>query len=164
MDHLPGIAFMKAFVERQLAGSGIKVLSTGDLVEEDSLSALGDAAIGVITAHQYSSWHDSAMNKSFVADFEKQFNRRPNFYAVAAYDGMRIIYDAIAKLGGNIDGEKAIEAMKGARFESPRGPIRIDPKTRDIVQSVYIRRTDKVNGTLRNIEIQSYPAVDDSDK
>lgn len=161
-----GIAFMKTFVERQLGASGIKVLSTGDLVEENSLASLGDASVGVISSHHYSSWHDSALNKSFVADYQKLFgkDKRPNFYAVGAYDGMRIIYDTIAKLGGQVDGDKAIAAIKGMQFESPRGWLKIDPLTRDIIQTVYIRKTEKADNATRNTEFQHYANVNESGK
>lgn len=161
-----GISFMKSFVERQLGSAGIKVLSTGDLVEENSLASLGNASIGVITSHHYSSWHDSALNKTFVAEYQGQFGKdtRPNFYAVGAYDGMQVIYKAIAKLDGNISADKAIAAIKDMQFESPRGRVKIDAVSRDIIQTIYIRKTEKIDGALRNVEIQNYADVRDPTK
>jgi branched-chain amino acid transport system substrate-binding protein len=159
-----GIAFVKAYVERELGVAGIKLISTGDLVEEQTIAAVGDGAIGAITSHHYSSAHDSAANKKFVADYQEMFgkDKRPNFYAVGAYDGMKVIYDAIARMKGEVTGDAFVSVVGGTSFESPRGPVKIDPQTRDVVQNVYIRRTEKAGGILRNTEIHTDADVDDA--
>ena len=153
--------FTRQYVERGLNTSGIKLMGTGDMTDDDMLNAMGDAAIGVITAHQYSAAHSSTTNKSFVAGFKKVIGTRPNYVAVAVYDGMRLIYEALKKTGGDTNGDKLIAAMKGMSFESPRGPITIDPDTRDIVQNIYIRRVERNDGELYNVEFETFPAVKD---
>jgi branched-chain amino acid transport system substrate-binding protein len=153
--------FTRQYVERGLHTSGIKLMGTGDMTDDDMLNAMGDAAIGVITAHQYSAAHASTTNKSFVAGFKKVIGTRPNYVAVAVYDGMRLIYEALKKTGGDANGDKLIAAMKGMSFESPRGPITIDPETRDIVQNIYIRRVERNDGELYNVEFETFPAVKD---
>ena len=131
-------------------------------MDDDLLNGMGDAVIGTVTAHIYSADHDSPMNKAFVAAFEKANNgMRPNFMAVGGYDGMHLIYEALKKTGGKTDGDLLIAAMKGMEWESPRGPISIDPETRDIVQNVYIRKVEKKNGQLYNVEFATFPAVKD---
>jgi branched-chain amino acid transport system substrate-binding protein len=160
-----GSIFMKQFIERGLDKQGIKLVGTGDVVDDDILNSMGDVALGVVTAQHYSAAHDSALNRQFVADFEKANNgRRPNFVAVAGYDGMALIYKALEKTGGDANGTKLIDAMKGMAWESPRGPISIDPATRDIIQNDYIRRVEKVNGQLYNVEIDTIPNVKDPAK
>jgi branched-chain amino acid transport system substrate-binding protein len=116
-----------------VSSSDIKLMGTGDMTDDDLLNPMGDAALGIITAHQYSTAHPSAANASFVAGFKKFTGTRPNFVSVAVYDGMRVIYEALKKTGGDTNGDKLIAAMKGPSFESPRGPIAIDPETRDII-------------------------------
>jgi branched-chain amino acid transport system substrate-binding protein len=154
-------AFARQYAERGLSASGIKLIGTGDMTDDDMLNPMGDPAIGIITAHQYSAAHDSEVNRAFVAGFRKSTGMRPNYVSVAAYDGMHLIYEALRKTGGDSDGDKLIAAMKGASFESPRGPISIDPQTRDIVQNVYIRRVERRDGELYNIEFDVIPAVKD---
>ena len=153
-----GVAFAKVFVEKQLAASGIKLISTGDLVEEQSLGALGSSVEGVITSHHYSSWHDSVLNKNFVSAYQKNYGMRPNFYAVGSYDGMELIFSAVKKMGGKVTSDGFMAAVKGMQFESPRGQIRIDPETRDIVQTIYVRRTEKGSAGIQNTEIANYPS------
>jgi len=153
--------FARQYAERGLNKLGIKLLGTGDMTDDDLLNSMGDSAIGIITAHQYSAAHDSATNKAFVAGFKKLEGVRPNFVSVAAYDGMHLIYEALKKTSGNTNGDKLIAAMKGMKFESPRGPISIDSETRDIVQNIYIRRVERRNGELYNIEFDTFPAVKD---
>ncbi len=153
--------FARQFAERGMATSGISLMGTGDVTDDDLLNSMGDAAIGVITAHQYSVAHASDTNKAFVAGFKAYAGKAPNFVAVAAYDGMHVIYEALKKTGGDTDGDKMIAAMKGMSFESPRGPVSIDPETRDIVQNIYIRRVERVNGELYNVEFQTFPAMRD---
>src|SRR6266699_776198 len=156
--------FMKQYAERGLDKSGIKVIGPGDVMDDDLLNGMGDAALGAVTAHLYSAAHPSAMNKDFVAAYKKAFNSRPGFMAVSGYDGIHLIYEALKKTGGKTDGDALIDAMKGMKWESPRGPISIDPETRDIVQNIYIRKVEKVDGELYNVEFQTFEAVKDSGK
>lgn len=162
----PGIAFMKAFDERGLKQAGIRVLATGDLTDDDVLQSMGDPVHGVITSHHYSAAHDSAENKAFKQAFKQAAPAlpRPNFMAVAAFDGMEAIAGVTQKLGGNIDGDKAMEIFKTMKMTSPRGPISIDPATRDIVQTVYIRRVEKKGGEYWNVEFDKFPDVKDPGK
>jgi branched-chain amino acid transport system substrate-binding protein len=157
-----GGTFVKQFVERGLDKAGIKIIGPGDVMDDDLINGMGDAVIGTVTAHMYSADHDSAANKAFVAAFKKANDgMRPNFMAVGAYDGMNLIYEALKKTGGKADGDSLIEAIKGLAWESPRGPISIDPQTRDIIQNIYIRKVEKKNGELYNVEFATYPAVKD---
>lgn len=160
------IAFMKAFEERGLANAGIKVIATGDLTDDDVLNAMGDPVAGVITSHHYSAAHDSPENKAFVKAFGEVTKdlKRPNFMAVGGYDGMAAMAEVVNKLGGNIDGDKAMEILKNIKLTSPRGPISIDPATRDIVQTVYIRRVEKKGNEYWNIEFDKFPDVKDPGK
>jgi len=154
--------FMKQYAERGL--TGIKVIGPGDVMDDDLLNGMGDAALGAVTAHLYSAAHPSAMNKDFVAAYKKAFSSRPGFMAVSGYDGIHLIYEALKKTGGKTDGDALIEAMKGMKWESPRGPISIDPETRDIVQNIYIRKVEKVDGELYNVEFATFEAVKDAGK
>ena len=157
-----GAQFVKQFVERGLDKSGVKLIATGDVTDDDQLNGMGDAVVGVINAHNYSANHDSALNKTFVADFKKaNAGMRPNFMAVGGYDGMHLIYEALKKTGGKTDTDSLIGAMKGMAWESPRGPISIDPETRDIVQNIYIGKIEKVDGELYNVEFAKFDAVKD---
>lgn len=156
-----GGTFMKQFTERGLDKAGIKLIGPGDVTDDDLLPGMGDAAIGTVTAHFYSADHDSAMNKAYVAAFEKANNFRPNFMSVGGYDGMHLIYGALKKTGGKADSDSLIVAMKGMKWESPRGPVSIDPETRDIIQNIYIRKVEKKNGQLYNVELSTFNAVKD---
>jgi len=157
-----GGIFVKQFVERGMDKAGIKIIGPGDVTDDDLVNGMGDPVIGTVTAHIYSADHDSAANKAFVAAFEKANNgMRPNFMAVGAYDGMHLIYEALKKTGGKTDGDSLMAAIKGMAWESPRGPISIDPETRDIVQNVYIRKVAKKNGELFNVEFATFPSVKD---
>jgi branched-chain amino acid transport system substrate-binding protein len=151
--------FAKQFLERGMDKSGIRLVGPGDLTDDDELPGMTDATLGIVTAHHYSAVHDSALNKSFVAGFEKEYGKRPNFIAVGGYDGMHLIYHALTQGGG--DGDSLLAAMKGFNWESPRGPISIDPDTRDIVQNEYIRRVERVDGRLSNVEFATFEAVKD---
>jgi branched-chain amino acid transport system substrate-binding protein len=153
--------FAKQFAERGLGSSGIKIIGPGDLTDDDDLNTMGDQMLGMITAGSYSAAHDSAINKAYVAAFEKASGFRPDFVSVGGYDGMHLIYEALKKTYGNADGEALLAAMKGMAWESPRGPISIDPQTRDIVQNIYVRKVEKVNGQLYNTEFATYEAVKD---
>lgn len=157
-----GAQFMKQFVERGLDKAGIKLIGPGDVVDDDILNAIGDVALGAITTHHYSAANDSSVNKAFVAAFQAANpGMRPNFMAVGGFDGMRLIAEALKKTNGDTNGDKLIEAMKGASWESPRGPITIDPQTRDIVQNIYVRRTEKVGNELFNVQFATIPQVKD---
>ena len=152
-------AFAKQFVERGLDKSGIKLIGPGD---NDDLPHMGDQMIGTITALNYSASHNSAMNKAYVAAFKKANNgMRPNFISVGGYDGMHLIYEALKKTDGSTNGDKLIEAMKGLAWESPRGPMSIDPETRDVVQNIYLRKVEKIEGELYNSEFATFEAVKD---
>jgi branched-chain amino acid transport system substrate-binding protein len=159
-----GATFMKQFAERGLDKAGVRLIGPGDVTDDDLLPNMGDAVLGVVTAHMYSADHPSAMNKKYVADFTKANNFRPNFMSVGGYDGMHLIYEALKKTGGKADGDSLIAAMKGMKWESPRGPISIDPDTRDIVQNIYIRKVEKKNGQLYNVEFQTFNDVKDPGK
>jgi branched-chain amino acid transport system substrate-binding protein len=161
-----GVAFMKGYRERGLAEAGIKVIATGDLTDDHVLPAMGDATLGVITSFHYSAAHNSPENKAFLKNFAdtNPGGGRPNFMAAAAYDGMGAIYEVANKLGGKIDGDKAMAVLKGMKINSPRGPITIDPQTRDVVQTVYIRKVEKVNGELYNVEFDKFDNMKDPGK
>jgi branched-chain amino acid transport system substrate-binding protein len=153
--------FAKQFAERGLATSGIKIIGPGDLTDDDELNTMGDQMLGMVTAHDYSASHDSPLNKKYVEDFKKTNNFRPNFVSVGGYDGMSLIYQALEKTGGKTDGDVLIAAMKGMKWESPRGTMSIDPETRDIVQPIYIRKVEKINGELWNTEFAKFDDVKD---
>src|SRR5689334_3799676 len=156
--------FMKQFAERGLDKAGIKMIGPGDVMDDDLMPGMPDAALGAITAHMYSAVHPSDMNKAFVRDYKKAFGSRPGFVAVGGYDGMHLIYEALKKTGGSTDGDALVGAMKGMAWESPRGPISIDPETRDIIQNIYIRKVEKEDGELYNVELQTFEAVKDPAK
>ncbi len=154
-----GAVFMKQFVERGLDKSGIKLIGTGDITDDDILNGIGDVALGITTSHHYSAAHKSDLNKKFVDGMKASAKLRANFMGVGGYDGMALIYKALAKTGGKADGETLLAAMKGMSFESPRGMITIDAATRDIVQDIYVRKVEKVDGELYNVEFQTFPQV-----
>jgi branched-chain amino acid transport system substrate-binding protein len=157
-----GGVFVKQFVERGLDKAGVKIIGPGDVTDDDLLNGMGDQVIGTVTAHFYSADHDSAVNKAFVEAFEKANNgMRPNFMAVSGYDGMHLMYEMLKKTGGKTDGDSLIAAAKGLAWESPRGPMSIDPDTRDVIQNVYIRKVEKKNGELYNVEFATFNAVKD---
>jgi len=158
-------AFIRQFLERGLDKSGIKLVGVADLTDDDELNGMGDSIIGTVTSGNYSAAHPSAANKAYVEAFKKANNGlRPNFISLGGYDGMHLIYEALKKTKGSVDGDALVNAMKGMAWESPRGPISIDPQTRDIVQNIYIRRVEKVNGQLYNVEFLSYNAMKDPGK
>ncbi len=154
-------ALGKAFAERGIDPNKIKILSTGEPVDEQALKSMGDIAIGRISAWHYDYNLNNPVNKAFVAAFNAEFKRNPDFFAVGGYDGMHLIYEALKKTGGKTDGEALITAAKGMKWDSPRGPIMIDPETRDIVQTINIRRVQKVGGQLRNVEFDKVENVKD---
>lgn len=158
------ISFAKRFRERGLASAGIKLVATGDLTDDHLLPSLGDDGLGLVTTYHYSMNHDSPENREFVKTFQEvnPDAGRPNFMTVAAYDGTAAIYEVIRKLDGKMDGPKAMDILSNMKMMSPRGPIHIDPKTRDIVQTVYVRRVERVKGELENVEFDKYDNIDAS--
>ena len=160
-----GSALMKQFSERGLDKAGIRMIAEGSVTDDDILNDMGDVALGVVTAHHYSAAHDSPQNKKFVAAFNKANNGlRPNFMAVGAYDGMRVIHEALKATQGKGNSDALLTAMKGQIFESPRGPMYIDAQTRDVVHSIYIRKVERRNGQLYNVEVESIKDVKDPGK
>ncbi|MEZ5787797.1 MAG: ABC transporter substrate-binding protein [Xanthobacteraceae bacterium] len=161
-----GPIFMRQFVERGLDKSGIRFIAEGSLTEDDIVNQIGDAALGIITSQHYSAAHDSPENKAFVAAF-KQANggMRPNLMAMQAYDGMHLIYEALKKTGGSTDGDALIKAMKGMSWVSPRGPVTVDPATREMIQNIYIRKVERLgDGELYNVEFETIPDFKDPSK
>jgi branched-chain amino acid transport system substrate-binding protein len=156
-------AMMKTYGDLGLAAAGIKLIGPGDIVQDSELANMGDTPIGIITMHHYSAAATRPENKKFVAAWHKAYGADsvPDFMAVQGYDGMAAIYQVIAKDGAKITGASAMKALEGWKFESPQGPIMIDPKTRDIVDNQYLRKTEKVNGKLENVEFQTIPMVKD---
>jgi branched-chain amino acid transport system substrate-binding protein len=157
-----GTQLMKQYSERGLDKSGIKLIGTGDMTDDDILNDMGDVALGVITTQFYSAAHPSPENKAYVEAFKKaNKGMRPNFMSVGGYDGMHLIYEALKKTNGNTDGDALVNAMKSLSWTSPRGPISIDPATRDIVQNIYVRKVERVGGELFNVEFATIPNVKD---
>ena len=160
-----GAAVMKQFLERGMDKAGIKLIGTGDVTDDDQLNDMGDGAVGVVTSHHYSAAHPSAANKKFVEAFQKaNKNMRPNFMAIGGYDGMRVIYEALKKTNGKGGGDALLAGLKGQIFESPRGPVFIDAQTRDIVQNIYLRKVEKKDGQLFNVEFDVIKDVKDPGK
>jgi branched-chain amino acid transport system substrate-binding protein len=153
--------FARQFVERGLDKAGIKLIGPGDLTDDEALSNMGDAMLGVVTAHFYSAAHPSAVNKAFAESYQAENKVRANFMAVSGYDGMRVIYEALKKTGGATDGKGLIAAMKGMSWESPRGPMSVDRSSGEVVHNIYIRKVEKVDGELRNVEFETFANVRD---
>jgi branched-chain amino acid transport system substrate-binding protein len=151
--------FVKQFVERGLDKAGIKLIGPGDVADDELLPSMGDAMIGTITAHFYSAAHPSPTNKAFVEAFQKEHNWRPNFMVMSGYDGMHLIYEALKKTNGSTESEALMKAMKGMSWESPRGPMSVDPQSGDVVHNIYIRKVERVNGELYNVEFATFEAV-----
>ena len=157
-----GTAVMKQFEDRGLAAAGIRLIGTGDVVDDDLLDAIGAPALGIVTSFHYSAAHPSPENKAYVDGFmAANKGMRPNFHSVGGYDGMHLIYEALKKTGGNTDGDKLVEAMKGMSWTSPRGPVTLDPATRDMIQTVYIRKVELRDGHYWNIEFDKVDNVKD---
>jgi len=152
------LAFAKAFADTGLKAQGIKFFGPGDITQEPDLPALGDAAMGITTTFHYSQVHDSEKNRAFVAKHKELFGSSDNvtFTSVGAYDGTHVIYKMVEATGGKSDGAKAVEAVKGMAWESPRGPLKIDPNSRHVTQNVYLRVTEMVNGKLQNTEVATF--------
>ena len=153
--------FAKQFVERGLDKAGITLIGPGDLTDDEALQNMGDAMLGTVTAHFYSAAHASALNKAFTEAYQQEAKARANFMAVSGYDGMHLIYEALKKTGGSVDGKTLVAAMKGMSWESPRGPMSIDRDSGDVVHNIYIRKVEKVDGELRNIEFETFCNVRD---
>ncbi len=157
-----GGIFAKQFAERGLDQSGIRIVSMSDVMDDDLLNGMGNAVLGIITGGPYSTAHDSPKNRAFVAAFEAaNDHRRPNIVAVSAYDGMELLFRALKATKGSTDGRTLVNAMKGMHWESPRGPVAIDPATRDIVQNIYMRKVERRGSELDNIEFETFRAVKD---
>jgi branched-chain amino acid transport system substrate-binding protein len=153
---------MRQVVDRGLTKSGIKIIGPGDITEDEQLVSMDDSVVGVITSHFYSVLHDSPLNKKFVEAYKKANNgARPNFIGVGGWDGMHAIYEALKKTNGDTDGDKLMAALKGLEWDSPRGRMSIDPQTRDVVQDVYIRRVERKDGELYNVEFDVVRQVKD---
>jgi len=153
---------MRQFTERGLDKSGIRLFGAGDITDDDFLNNMGDAVLGIETAYFYSAAHPSEMNRTFVEGMKRANNgMRANFFGVSGYDGMHLIYEAIRKTGGKTDGDSFIAAAKGMSWESPRGPMTIDPQTRDVIHNIYLRRVEKRDGELWNIEFATIENVKD---
>jgi branched-chain amino acid transport system substrate-binding protein len=148
-------------VERGLDKVGIKLIGPGDMTDDSALVNMGDAMQGVVTAHFYSAAHPSAVNGIFVAEYQKQNKSRANFMAVGGYDGMHLIYEALKKTGGSVEGEAFVSAMKGMTWESPRGPMSIDRATGEVVHNIYIRKVESVGGELQNVEFATFNNIRD---
>ena len=161
-----GIAFMKSYKERGLADAGIKLIATGDITDDGVLDAMGDPTLGLVTSFHYSASHNSPENTAFKKAYAEANGTtlRPNFMAAAGYDGMAAIYEALRKTNGSTDGDKIMAALKGMKLSSPRGAIMIDPETRDVVQTVYIRKVEKTGGGLYNMEFDKFPDQKDPGK
>ncbi|MGO4474941.1 ABC transporter substrate-binding protein [Massilia sp. 2TAF26] len=148
-----GVGMLKAYSDKGLDKAGIKFLGVGDMTSDSpTLEALGDRALGAVTVLNYSTALDNEANKSFLKAYAAANPNRPapTFVTVAAYDTMGMIYETIRRLNGKVTGDAAVKTLSGMKWNSPRGPISIDPKTRDIVQNMYIREVKKVNGKLVN--------------
>jgi branched-chain amino acid transport system substrate-binding protein len=154
-------ALGKAFAERGIDPNKVKILGTGEVVDETALKSMGPASVGITTAWHYDYNLDNKLNKEFVKAFNTEFKRNPDFFSVGGYDGMHLIYEALKKAGGKTDGASLIAASKGMKWESPRGPMSIDPDTRDVVQTVYIRRVQKVGDGFRNVVFDKFENVKD---
>ena len=155
---MPG-AFGKALAERGIDPKKTKVMGQMEITDEHAIASMGDVALGMITSGHYDYNHKSKMNEAFVKAYNAEFKRNPDFFSVGGYDGMHVIYTALEKTKGKTDGDSLIAAAKGLKWESPRGPMSIDPETRDVVQNVYIRRVEKVGGKLVNVDIATVPNV-----
>jgi branched-chain amino acid transport system substrate-binding protein len=157
------IAITKAFQERGFPGD--KILGQGEITMDDNaLKSMGDSALGIRTVFHYGWEHKSAANEAFVKAYQAEFKRNPDVFSIGGWDGMHLIYEALKKTGGKADGDSLIAAAKGMKWESPRGPISIDPETRDVVQTVYIRKVEKVGGINQNVEIDKIADAKDPAK
>lgn len=159
----PTLAFVKAYIDNGLKADGVELLSTGDVVTEPDLPAIGEAGLGILSTYHYAVSHDSPENEAFLEALEN-VGAKPGevtMTAVAAYDGARLIYEMIEATDGQRDPEAAIEAVKGMSWQSPRGPVSIDPETRHITQNVYLREVARQGDTFINKETRTFEAQPD---
>jgi branched-chain amino acid transport system substrate-binding protein len=156
----PG-ALGKAFAERGINSKKIQIMGQLEITDEHGIKSMGDVALGILTSGHYDYNHKSKLNAAFVKAYNADYHRNPDYFSIGAWDGMHLIYAALKKTKGNTDGKALIDAAKGMKWESPRGPISIDPKTRDIIQTVYVRKVEKVHGKLVNVDIAAIPHVKD---
>ena len=154
-------ALGKAMAERGIDPSNTKIMGQGEITMEKGLESLGDSALGIVTTFHYDVSHDSDLNRAFVKDYKAMFDRNPDLFSAGGYDGAHLIYEALKKTNGNTDAQALVDAAKGMAWESPRGPVSIDPETRDIIQTVYVREVQKVDGVLTNVEIAKIENVKD---
>jgi branched-chain amino acid transport system substrate-binding protein len=155
-------AVAKALFERGIDPKKTKILGQDVVADDSVLKGLGEQSAGIITVTNYDYNHDSALGKSFLAGFrEISGGRNPDIFAIGGYDGMHLIYEALKKTGGKADGDSLIEAAKGMKWESPRGPMMIDPETRDVVEDMYILRVEMVGGVPKNVEFDKVKDVKD---
>ncbi len=154
-------ALGKAFAERGIDKNKTKILGSGETTAEAALKSMGDAGLGIITAWHYDYTRDSQLNRAFVKLFNEMHGRNPDFFSIGGYDGMHAIYETLKKTGGKTDGDTLIAAARGLSWESPRGPMSIDPKHRDVVQTIYIREVRRIGNELVNVPIASIPDVKD---
>lgn len=153
------LSFMKSYVDNGVKAANIQFFSPGDLLQDPDLPALGENALGTLTTFHYTTSHVSPQNKTFVENAGKALGNPAelNFTAVSAYDGMHVIYKMIAATNGSKNAAKAVEAVKGMEWISPRGPVSIDPQTRHITQNIYLREVAKADdGTFYNKEIETF--------
>src|SRR6188508_2066093 len=154
-------AIGKAFAERGIDPAKTKILASGEATSEQALKSMGDAGLGIISAWHYDYKSDAPRNVEFVKIFNEMHGRNPDFFSIGGYDGMHAIYESLKRAGGKTDGESLITAAKGMTWDSPRGPMSIDPETRDVVQTIYIRRVQKVGGELVNVPFDKIDKVKD---
>ncbi len=157
-------ALMRAYSDLGLAAAGVRLIGTGDIVPDNELAEMGNVPDGVVTIGLYSAVADRPANKAFVAAWKAEYgpDAVPSPFAVGAWDGMAAIFHVVKAQHGKIDPDRTMQLLKGWRDDdSPRGPIMIDPQTRDIVQNMYIRKLERVNGKLANVEVETIPMVQD---
>jgi branched-chain amino acid transport system substrate-binding protein len=155
-------ALGKAMAERGIDKKKTRVLGSGETTAEAALKSMGDTALDMITAWHYDYMDKNPLNQKFVKEYQGVANgRNPDFFSIGGYDGMHAIYEALKKTGGKTDAEALIAAAKGLKWDSPRGPMSIDPDTRDVVQTIYIRRVEKVGGELVNVPFDKIENVKD---
>ena len=151
----------RALAERGIDPAKVKVMGQDSLAFESARKSMGEIALGIITVSNYDSNIDTPLNHEFVKAYNEEFHRNPDIYSIGGYDGTRLIYEALKKTNGNADGEALIAAAKGMSWESPRGPLTIDPETRDVIQTVHIFQVEKVGDQLLNVEIDKVENVKD---
>jgi branched-chain amino acid transport system substrate-binding protein len=155
-------AIAKALVDRGLTPPDTRIFAQGELTHPEALESMGDAADAIITTCHYTLERDDPINNAYVEAYRAANNgRAPDLFSIGGYDGMHLIYEALKATGGDTDGSALVEAAKGMAWQSPRGPLSIDPETRDVIQTVWIREVQDVNGTLQNVVIHEIPDVKD---